>query len=71
MEIKIKNDIEIFDPTYNVLKWVKENLVVSNPTYVTLKRIGKEDLIGFQVIIDEYPNLTGTALMMLQIYVQL
>ena len=27
--------------------------------------------LGFQVIIDEYPNLTGTALMMMQIYTEL
>ena len=45
MKVYISNDIEIQDYTSKVYEWCMENLIITNPTYETLTRIGKEDMI--------------------------
>lgn len=45
MYTRISNNIIINDPTTDVIAWVKENLIIDNPTYIQLKRLGKEDTI--------------------------
>lgn len=45
MYTKISNNIIINDPTTEVIAWVRENLIIDNPTYIQLKRLGKEDSI--------------------------
>jgi superfamily II DNA or RNA helicase len=45
MYTKISNNIIISEPTVEVSMWVKENLIIDNPTYTQLKRLGKEDSI--------------------------
>lgn len=45
MKVYISNDIEIQDYTSKVYDWCMEHLIVTNPTYETLVRAGKEDLI--------------------------
>ena len=45
MYTRISNNIIINDPTTDVIAWVRENLIIDNPTYIQLKRLGKEDSI--------------------------
>lgn len=45
MRIEVSNKIKIYDYNTPVWEWVRNNLVVDNPTYQTLMRIGKEDTI--------------------------
>ena len=45
MYTKISNNIIISDPTLEVIAWVKNNLIIDNPTYIQLSRLGKEDVI--------------------------
>lgn len=45
MRIEISNKIKIYDYNTPIWEWVRNNLVVDNPTYQTLMRIGKEDTI--------------------------
>lgn len=45
MRVYISNEIEIEDYTSKVYEWCVNNLVVTNPTYDTLLRMGKEDII--------------------------
>lgn len=45
MIITVSNEIEIKNYTSKVYEWCMENLVVSNPTYEQLLKMGKEDLI--------------------------
>ena len=41
MELLIKNDIEIVNPTPYVLNWCEENLVIDNPDYIIANRLGR------------------------------
>jgi superfamily II DNA or RNA helicase len=41
MNLIIKNDIEIENPTFSVLRWCEENLVVDNPDYIIANRLGR------------------------------
>ena len=50
MNTEIKERIYITDPTQEILDWCENNLVVRNPTYDTLKRMGKEDTIRYRHI---------------------
>ena len=45
METKISNQIEIYNPSDDIIRWVNENLVVANPLYTQLKILGKDDTI--------------------------
>lgn len=45
METRISNQIEIYNPSDEVIRWVNEHLVVNNPVYTQLKVLGKEDMI--------------------------
>ena len=45
MNTTITNNIIIHKPNNNILKWIEENLKVTNPTYQTMKLLGKEDNI--------------------------
>lgn len=45
MRIEMSNKIKLYDYNTPVWEWVRNNLVVDNPTYQTLMRIGKEDTI--------------------------
>lgn len=40
MKVKISNKLYIQDPTPNIENWVKENLVLRNPTYIKKERMG-------------------------------
>ena len=40
MKVKISNKIYIQEPTPDIEKWVKENLVIENPTYFKKERMG-------------------------------
>lgn len=40
MKVKIANKIYIQEPTPDIEKWVKENLVIKNPTYFKKERMG-------------------------------
>lgn len=42
MHIEISNKIKIYDYNTSIWEWVRNNLVIKNPTYETLMRIGKE-----------------------------
>ena len=48
MNTEIKERIYITDPTQEIVDWCENNLVVRNPTYDTLKRMGKEDTIRYR-----------------------
>lgn len=41
LKIKISNSIEITEPTSQIKQYCKENLVLSNPDYYKLERLGK------------------------------
>lgn len=41
MELRIKNDIEIIDPTPYVNWWCEDNLVIDNPDYIIANRLGR------------------------------
>ena len=45
MRIEVSNKIKIYDYNTPIWEWVRNNLVINNPTYDTLMRIGKEDTI--------------------------
>lgn len=45
METKISNQIEIYNPSDDIIRWVNENLVVANPLYTQLKLLGRDDTI--------------------------
>ena len=45
MQVIISKDILIYNPTREIMNWCEENIVLDNPTYVTLKRMNKEDTI--------------------------
>lgn len=45
MEVFITNQIAVYKPSDELIRWVNENLVVTNPLYTQLKVTGKEDLI--------------------------
>lgn len=45
MEVFITNQIEIHEPSDELIRWVNDNLIVTNPVYTQLKITGKEDLI--------------------------
>lgn len=46
MRTIISNKIRIIDPTPNIVFWAQDNLIIENPTYVTMMRLGKEDTIS-------------------------
>lgn len=45
MQVKISNKIYVTKPSNELLIWCDYNLVLTNPKWQTLKRLGKEDLI--------------------------
>lgn len=45
MKATISNNIKIENPTLSVYKWCQDNLIIDNPTYVKLEKLGKEDTI--------------------------
>ena len=45
MRTIISNKIHIINPDTQVRVWCINNLIIKNPTYETLMRIGKEDTI--------------------------
>lgn len=49
----IDNEIHIFNPSLELSWWVKENLVVPNPTYQTLVKLGKIDTIRYKHITEK------------------
>ena len=50
MNITIANNIQIKEPTNELLEWANNNLIVDNPLYKQLKLLGKEDTIRFRHI---------------------
>lgn len=41
MRIIVGNDIEIEEPSYQLVKWAEDNLVIDNPEYIKKLRMGK------------------------------
>lgn len=50
MHTIISNKIYVHDASQEIWDWAVSNLVVTNPTYETLKKIGKEDTIRWKHI---------------------
>lgn len=50
MRVKISNNIEISEPSNAVYQWCLENLVITNPMWEQLTRMGKEDTIRYKHI---------------------
>ena len=50
MRVKISNEIEITEPTNTLYEWCLTNLVVTNPMWEQLTRMGKEDTIRYKHI---------------------
>lgn len=48
MHFEISNKIKIKDCNNWAWEWIFDNLVVDNPTYITLDRLGKEDTIKWK-----------------------
>ena len=44
MRVWISNDIEIENPTLNLMDWCRDNLIVDNPTWLQLYKMGKDFL---------------------------
>ncbi len=51
------------------IRFERPLIFVIRPRQTYRHAIEKSGILGFQLIIDEYPNLTGTAFYVLQIYV--
>ncbi len=45
MRTVISNNIYVYNCTKELFEWIENNLIVKNPTYETLMRIGKQDQI--------------------------
>lgn len=41
MRIIVSNDVKVYEPTLEMSKWVRENLIIDNPDYVKKVRLGK------------------------------
>ena len=50
MLVKISSEIEITDPTNTLYEWCIQNLVVTNPMWQQLTKMGKEDTIRYKHI---------------------
>lgn len=48
MIVEIGNKIKIKNYDKNIEHWCNENLIITNPTWDTLKRLGKEDTIKYK-----------------------
>lgn len=46
MKTVISNKIRVYDCTIDLYWWIKDNLVITNPLWVTMTRLGKEDTIA-------------------------
>ena len=56
MRIVIGSVIKIYDYNGSVEKWCTDNLIVKNPTYETLKKLGKEDTIKRKHVPEKLKN---------------
>lgn len=45
MRTVISNKVYVYDASYELWLWAHDNLIVQNPDWVTLKRLGKEETI--------------------------
>jgi hypothetical protein len=45
MKTLISSSIKITNPSNEIIRWVNENLIIDNPVYIQLKRLGKDDMI--------------------------
>ena len=45
MRVVINNKIYVYNATIDLILWCKDNLVIPNPTYITMTKLGKEDTI--------------------------
>ena len=46
MKTIISNRIYVYDASVDLLFWARDNLTITNPTWATLKRLGKDDTIS-------------------------
>lgn len=56
MRVKISNIIKIHDYNGSVEKWCNDNLILKNPIYETLKKLGKDDTIKRKHIPEKTKN---------------
>ena len=50
MRTIISSNIKIIDPSWDVVCWCEEHLVVTNPLYEQMIRLGKEETIRWKHI---------------------
>lgn len=46
MRTIISNKIYVYESSMELYWWCNDNLIVENPTYATMMRLGKEDVIA-------------------------
>ena len=46
MKTIISNKIKIYNCSIELFWWIKDNIVINNPTYINMMRLGKEDTIA-------------------------
>ena len=67
MKSLISNWIFVWDPTYDVTKWCEDNLVLDNPLYIKLLKLGQLDTIRFKHVPEKiklyYCKKSGDCLM--------
>ena len=66
MKTIISNRIYVYDATWELISWVSDNLVLTNPTWATMMRLGKEDTIARKHIPEKMKLFvdTGTGLIL-------
>lgn len=50
MQTILSNDITIINPNQEICDWCEQNLILENPEYNQMKRLGKDDLIKWKHI---------------------
>lgn len=45
MQVIVSKDIQIYDPTDELLGWIANNMILDNPLYKQMKIMGKDDVI--------------------------
>ena len=50
MKIKVSNNLQIINPTSEIIEWCENELSITNPLWQQLKRLGKDDTIRYRHI---------------------
>lgn len=62
MRVLISNDIKIYNPSEDILTWISNNMIITNPLYKQMKLLGKEDTIRLKHIPEKlklYTDIRG------------